>query len=361
MKRCTLDKIASVTKRLALDVNAVLGEEIPAVAGTVVAARVLNAKSTYNTLEDVHGRMVALHPGDVIAGALGHRDALYGHAGRVPDSVKVGDELRLLNLGGVIGQTDVLSPSMEEPFRLEILGSVLEFPYFGRRVGVPAQVARAALPIRVPDPDELPPLVALVGTSMDAGKTTAAAALVRSLTRRGITVAAGKMTGVSLRRDVLMMQDCGARPVSIFTDFGVVTTNQSNAVPAAHGLIAHLAEARPDLIVLEMGDGLLGTYGVDALLSDPVIASAIRSIVLCAQDPVGAWGAQELLRSKYGMDADVVSGRVTDGVAGVRFCNEKLELPGHNALRDGEKLADVVLAAVERRCAAIERDFAAVS
>lgn len=361
MKRCTLDKIASVTKRLALDANAVLGEEIPAVAGTVVAARVLNAKTSYNTLEDVHGRMVALHPGDVIAGALGHRDALYGHAGRVPDSVKVGDELRLLNLGGVIGQTDGLSPSMEEPFRLEILGSVLEFPYFGRRVGVPAQVARAALPIRVPDAEELPPLVALVGTSMDAGKTTAAAALVRSLTRRGITVAAGKMTGVSLRRDVLMMQDCGARPVSIFTDFGVVTTNASNAVPAAHGLIAHLAEARPDLIVLEMGDGLLGTYGVDALLSDSVIAAAIRSIVLCAQDPVGAWGAQELLRSKYGMDADVVSGRVTDGVAGVRFCNEKLELPGHNALRDGDKLADVVLAAVERRCAAIERDFAAVS
>lgn len=361
MKRCTLDKIASVTKRLALDANAVLGEEIPAVAGTVVAARVLNAKTSYNTLEDVHGRMVALHPGDVIAGALGHRDALYGHAGKVPESVKVGDELRLLNLGGVIGQTDGLSPSMEEPFKLEILGSVLEFPYFGRRVGVPAQVARAALPIRVPDPDELPPLVALVGTSMDAGKTTAAAALVRALVRRGLTVAAGKMTGVSLRRDVLMMQDCGARPVSIFTDFGVVTTNKENAVAAAHGLIAHLAEARPDLIVLEMGDGLLGTYGVDALLSDSVIASAIRSVILCAQDPVGAWGAQELLRSKYGMDADVVSGRVTDGVAGVRFCNEKLELPGHNALRDGEKLADVVLAAVERRCAAIERDFAAVS
>ena len=62
MKRVTLDKIASVTSRLALDPNAVLGEEIPAVAGTVVAARVLNAKTSYNTLEDVHGRMVLLHP-----------------------------------------------------------------------------------------------------------------------------------------------------------------------------------------------------------------------------------------------------------------------------------------------------------
>jgi hypothetical protein len=361
MKRVTLDKIASVTSRLALDPNAVLGEEIPAVPGTVVAARVLNAKSSYNTLEDVHGRMVALHPGDVIAGALGHRDALYGHAGRVPEAVAVGDELRLLNLGGVIGQTDGPSPNMEEPFRLEVLGSVLEFPYFGRRVGLPAQIARAALPIRVPDPDELPPLVAFVGTSMDAGKTTAAAALVRALARRGLSVAAGKMTGVSLRRDVLMMQDCGARPVAIFTDFGVVTTNRENAVQAAHGLIAHLAEARPDLIVLEMGDGLLGTYGVDALLADPLLSGAIRSVVLCAQDPVGAWGAQELLRSKYGLEADVVSGRVTDGVSGVRFCNERLGLPGHNVLRDGERLAETVLAAIETRCARLERAFSAVS
>ncbi len=361
MKRVTLDKIASVTSRLALDPNAVLGEEIPAVAGTVVAARVLNAKTSYNTLEDVHGRMVALHPGDVIAGALGHRDALYGHAGRVPDAVAVGDELRLLNLGGVIGQTDGPSLTMEEPFRLEILGSVLEFPYFGRRVGLPAQVARAALPVRVPEASELPPLVALVGTSMDAGKTTAAAALVRSLSRRGLSVAAGKLTGVSLRRDILMMQDCGASPVAIFTDFGVVTTNRANVVQAAHGLVAHLSEARPDLIVLEMGDGLLGTYGVDALLSDPLLSAAIDSVVLCAQDPVGAWGAQEILRKEYGLEADVVSGRVTDGTSGVRFCREKLGLPGHNALRDGEKLAECVLAAVETRRAARERGFAAVS
>jgi len=361
MKRVTLEKIASVTSRLALDPHAVLGAEIPAVAGTVVAARVLNAKHSYNTLEDVHGRMVALHPGDVIAGALGHRDALYGHAGYVPDSVAVGDELRLLNLGGVIGQTDGSPSALEEPFRLEILGSVLEFPYFGRRVGLPAQIARAALPVRVPAAEELPPLVALVGTSMDAGKTTAAAALVRALTHRGLTVAAGKLTGVSLRRDVLMMQDCGASPVAIFTDFGVVTTNRGNAVAAAHGLVAHLAETRPDLIVLEMGDGLLGTYGVDALLADSLLAGAIRSVILCAQDPVGAWGAQELLRSKYGLAADVVSGRVTDGPSGLRFCREQLGLPGQNALRDGEKLAETVLAAVAARGERIERGFAAVS
>lgn len=348
MKRCTLDKIASVTRRLELDRNAVLGEVIPAEAGTVIAARVLNAKTAYNTLEDVHGRMVALHPGDVIAGALGHRDALYGYSGHVPTSVSVGDELQLLNLGGVIGTGAEATPQNGEPFRLEVLGAVLEFPYLATRVGVPANIARAALPsAAMPSAaDGLPPLVVLVGTCMDAGKTTAAAVLISEMTHRGLRVAAGKLTGVSLRRDVLQMQDCGAEPVAIFTDFGVVTTNEENAAGAAHSSIAYLAQSEPDLIVLEMGDGVLGTYGVRSLLGDRAIASSIRAVVLCAQDPVGAWGAQKLLADEYGLAVDVVSGRVTDTPVGRRFCREKLGIPAFNALREGRELGESVLQSV---------------
>ena len=348
MKRCNLDKIASVTLRLGLDPNAVLGDSIPAEAGTVVACRVLNAKTAYNTLEDVHGRMVTLHPGDVIAGALGHRDALYGYSGHVPASVNVGDELQLLNLGGVIGTGAEATPQNGEPFRLEVLGSVLEFPYLATRVGVPANIARAALPhASMPGAiDGLPPLIVLVGTCMDAGKTTAAAVLISELTHRGQRVAAGKLTGVSLRRDILAMKDCGAEPVAIFTDFGVVTTNEANAVAAAHSSIAYLAQSEPDLIVLEMGDGLLGTYGVRSLLGNRAIASSIASVVLCAQDPVGAWGGQRVLEEEYRLDVDVVSGRVTDTPVGRRFCADKLGVPAFNALREGRELCDAVLASL---------------
>ena len=353
MKRLHLDKIASVTARLALDRNAVVSDNIPAEAGTVIACRVLNAKRAYNTLEDVHGRKLALHPGDVIAGALGHRNALYGYSGVVPDEVHVGDELQLLNLGGVIGTGAEPCPSHGEPFQLQVLGSVLEFPYLATRVGVPANIQRGALPGgAMPDAADLPPLVVLVGTCMDAGKTTAAAALIHQWSHGGLRVAAGKLTGVSLRRDVLEMRDCGAEPVGLFTDFGVVTTDESNAVAAAHGLVRHLSESQPDRIVLEMGDGLLGTYGVRALLSDPALSAAIQATIVCAQDPVGAQGAQRILREEYGLETDVLSGRVTDTPVGLAFCRDELGVPAWNALRHGAQLAETVSSAISNRTAA---------
>ncbi len=339
MKRVRLDKIASVTQSLALERNAVLSTEIPAESGAVVCGRVLNAKTVYNTLEDVHGRKVTLHPGDVIAGALGHRDALRGYSGYVPEKIEVGDELQLLNIGGVIGTGAKAAPGIGEPFRIEVLGAVLEFPYLERRVGVPANIKRAALPSEeISDPAALPPVVALVGTAMDSGKTTAACTLIAEMTRAGLRVGAGKLTGVSLRRDILAMQDCGASAVTTFTDFGVVTTNEENAPKTAHAIIQHLAaedSTPPDVIVLEFGDGLLGTYGVHALLSDKVLQAAITKTILCAHDPVGAWGGVQLLRDRFSIEPSLVCGRVTDTPAGSGFCARQLEIPTWNALQDG--------------------------
>lgn len=345
MTRVLLDKIASVTARLQIGRHAVVGSDIPAVPGTVLACRVLSAKTTYNTLENLHGRMVALQPGDVIAGALGHRDALHGFAGRVPDTVEVGDKLQLLNLGGVIGTGATSVPGMGSPFDLEVLGGILHFPHLGQRVGVTANIAAGALPA-APLPAKLPPIVVLAGTSMDAGKTTAAAVIVAGLSARNLKVAAGKMTGVSLRRDILQMEDSGAAPVALFTDFGVVTTNDANAVAAGHSLVAHLAASEPDVIVLELGDGLLGTYGVRALLSDPGFRGAITAMVLCAQDPVGVWGAVQLLRERWSVKPAVVSGPVTDSPVGQRFCREEMGLPAWNALKSGKQLVRAVLSAL---------------
>ena len=71
----------------------IVGDEIVSAEGYVLAVRVLEDKSTYNTVEDVTGRMLALRGGDVLAGVLGTRRALRGYAGVVPTHLSVGDTI----------------------------------------------------------------------------------------------------------------------------------------------------------------------------------------------------------------------------------------------------------------------------
>src|SRR5690606_13505420 len=127
-------------------------------------------------------------------GVLGTRRALVGYSGSVPQEVRPGDHLHLLNLGGVIGLCDSWNPEFGAPSRVEVLGSILHFPELGRRVGEPASIFPG--PVTLSDRlDHLPPVVLVVGTCMHAGKTAAACQLVRHFTRAGLRVGAAKVTG----------------------------------------------------------------------------------------------------------------------------------------------------------------------
>ena len=101
--RVRLDRIASSTRNAALTPEVIVGDEILAAEGYVLAVRILEDKASYNTVEDVTGRMLSLRGGDVLAGTLGTRRALRGYAGVVPSHIAVGDTIEVLNLGGILG------------------------------------------------------------------------------------------------------------------------------------------------------------------------------------------------------------------------------------------------------------------
>lgn len=353
MKTVLLDKIASVTRNCQLKREVRVSEEIPCEEGVVVAVRVLGDKSTYNQLELPSGRMAQVKRGDVVAGALGHRNALFGYSGHLPARLGPGDTINLLNLGGVLGICDSVNPDLGPPFACEVLGAVLHFPYLGERIGVAARIGggpegAAALDPRAPLVTGQPPVpvVALVGSCMSSGKTAAACALVRHFSHAGLTVDALKATGVSLRRDLLAMEDAGARSTALFTDLGVVATTPANAPGVTRTLITRLAAGRPDVIVAELGDGLLGAYGVAAILADREIRAAFSAVVLAANDPVAAWGGVRLLRDEFGIRPAAVTGPATDNLAGTRVVEDDLRVPAANARTDGERLARLVLAAL---------------
>jgi hypothetical protein len=357
MKSLLLDKIASVTRNAELKREVRVGSEIPCEEGVVVAVRVLTDKSTYNQIELPNGRMAQVKRGDILAGCLGHRHALFGYSGRIPERLAPGDSIQLLNLGGVLGICDGVHPDLGAPFECEVLGAVLTFPVLGERIARPAKIGNGALaPAGVAPALDMAgvPVVAVMGSCMNAGKTAAAVALTRELAHRGLTIDGAKATGVSLRRDILALEDAGARTTAIFTDLGIVSTSAANSAAATRLLLTRLAAGRPDLILLELGDGLLGAYGVDAILADAELRGAFTASVFAANDPVAAWGGVELLRREYGLEPTAVTGPATDNKAGAELIERKVGVAAANARTSPERLTDLVASALETKTPVLE-------
>ncbi|HEV8443129.1 MAG TPA: hypothetical protein VGQ27_06595, partial [Steroidobacteraceae bacterium] len=243
----------------------------------------------------------------------------------------------------VLGVCDSVNPDKGKPFDCRVIGGVLDFPYLGERIGVPARVG-----YRKFDPDAKlethgVPVVALAGTCMEAGKTAAAAAIVARMRHRGLIVDAFKATGVSLRRDILAFEDAGARNTLIFTDFGIVSTTRKVGPALTRTMLTELADKKPDVIVFELGDGLLGTYGVDAILEQEDLRKAMSGVVLSANDPVAAYGGVDILRKRYGIEPIAVTGPSTDNAVGVQIIQEQLKVPAFNALSAGAALGDSII------------------
>ena len=119
-------------------------------------------------------------------------------------------------------------------------------------------------------------------------------------------------------------------------------TTAANGPALTRSLLTALASKSPDVIVLELGDGLIGEYGVEAILSDPAIRDAFTAVILCANDPVSAWGGARILRDAFAIEPAVVTGPATDNAVGVNQIRKRLDLPAINALANGVALGDLV-------------------
>lgn len=347
MRTVVVDKIASVTQACGLGHELrIETDQIPSEEGVILVVEVLNNKANYNTLELTSGRMAKVNKGDIVVGALGHRKALFGYSGHVPDSLRAGDVIQMLNIGGVLGVCDSVNPDKGKPFDCRVLGVVLQFPYLGERIGVPARAGYRKLDYDAPLDTRGVPVVALAGTCMEAGKTAAACAIVSRMRHRGLVVDAFKATGVSLRRDILAMEDAGARNSMIFTDLGVITSTPRTGPALTRTMLTELAGNRPDVIVFELGDGILGAYGVDAILECDDIRRSLTGVVLSANDPVAAWGGVKLLRERFGIEPCVVTGPATDNAVGVEIIRDQMRVPAFNAMSSGADLGDCVIDAV---------------
>lgn len=340
------DKVGSASSPLNLSRTVAVVSASPSPrAGDVVVVRALTDSATYNMLELPSGRLAKINPGDLLIGVLGRRRALKGFVGDVPETVTAGDHLHLLNMGGVIGYCTGHHSSLGDAIKVEVVGLVSDDE--GRILNI----ADVALPT-LAKLGNTAPIVMVAGTSMNSGKTYAATELIKQASHAGLRVAAAKLSGVACLRDTLNMSDHGAIATASFLDCGLASTvDAGDLAPIAKAIIAHLNESFPDLIVIELGDGILGGYSVDSVFDDIELREATVALIFCASDYVGAWGGIELLRQR-GIEVTLVSGSVTDSQMGEDYIEKEFGIPAANAKRHASLLYDLIKPRIEAAVAA---------
>ncbi|MEQ1616940.1 MAG: DUF1611 domain-containing protein [Terricaulis sp.] len=291
-------------------------------------------------LETPEGRRAQLYVGDEIVVAFGARYAPDQFEALVPEDL---GDCDLVAGGGIAARAVARHARARKPTAIKPIGILTDAG------GSAVNVAQFAL-----QPRELRPrarnLVAVVGTSMNAGKTTAAANLIRGLSKGGLRVGACKVTGTGSGGDIWSMRDAGAITVLDFTDVGFATTAGADIDAIDRGALALVAELEAediDIVVAEIADGLLQQETAALLTAPRGFASRIDTLLLAAADSMGAVAGAEWLRAKN-LPLRAVTGLVTASPLGMREAQSQLpvEVVSSRSLAEAEVAARMSLLAV---------------
>lgn len=320
-----LTKIPSIFRRLTLDYNVEVSPTIDCKEGNVIVAQSLSEQNVRNHLEFLGGRLGTLAKGDIIPGVLGKRRASRELSGDIPTTLQVGDIVYLLGSTGVLGEITSHDPAYGQATPLKVLGSVI-------RNGISLNLRDEAIPWC----DALStsaPLVAVLATAMDTGKTTVSQKIVTYFKAQGLKVAYAKLTGLAYQGELFKVEDFGADPVLECADGGLPSTcgDPTQVAQMALGLLTESNRSQPDLIVAEFGAGILGEYNVMHLLKEPDLGAHIKATVVAANDAVSAWGAKELL-GRLGLPITLITGPVANNLTEATFVTELLGIPAERNL-----------------------------
>jgi len=281
--------------------------------GDYVAAEVTDPGGS-GLLELPTGRIVELVRGDTVVGALGVRHATLEATGTW-EEVRRDGAMELLTAGGLLGRCTSRSTLIPELARLVYRGHLVRE---GEKLTMEGCVDRSGPVVPFSHPTIL-----IVGSSMSAGKTTAARILIRRLRALGLRALGAKVTGAGRYRDILAMGDAGASPILDFVDVGLPSTvcPEEEFRAALELLMSRMARADVDVAVVESGASPLepynGTLAVDAF------RPAVRMTVLCASDPYSVLGMKEA----FGLDPDLVTGPASNTAAGVELVRRFVDAP----------------------------------
>lgn len=291
--------------------------------GDYVAVVVTDPGGSYFKIELTTGRMMEAVEGDYLVGALGIRHATLEATGSWK-LVGADNRMHLLTGAGLVGKLTSKSAYLPSVIETRYAGHLMSGEKSFNMLDYSAAPAPLELDI---------PVVLLMGTSMSAGKTTAARIIIRQLKKMGLKVVGAKLCGAGRYKDILAMKDAGADHIFDFVDVGLPSTvcPADDFEPALRNLISLIAGAGDDVAVIEIGASPLEPYNGDIAIQ--AVYDQVRLTVLCATDPYAVLGVM----SAFDLRPDIVSGIAVNTLAGrelvERLCHVRaLNLIEVNAL-----------------------------
>jgi hypothetical protein len=320
-ERLAAAKAAFTTRRVDLKDGRTLVRDVRPASGDLVLARV-DSIGHHARIEAPSGRRRQLYVGDEILVAYGARYAPDQFEAVVPKDLS---PCALVAGGGVAGKV------LNQHSRVRKATQITPLGLLGDREGRVLNLRRYRLrqtEDQAGRKDRPPTAILIVGTSMNAGKTTAAASLVRGLALAGLRVGAAKLTGTGSGGDLWSMIDAGARQALDFTDMGYPSTQglaEEKVREIALGLFDQLGAAGHDIAVIEIADGLLQRETA-LLLDSGAVRARIDNVIFAAGDAMGAASGTRWLVDR-GLPVLGISGLVTASPLGRREANGATGLP----------------------------------
>ena len=303
-------------------------------AGDLALVRV-EKTGFHKHLTTTENRRLRLYPGAQFVGVFGNRYASDAYEAEVEGP----ENLSLLTGAGMIGTIKSKHETMAGPTQISMVGFVRAAE--GVRLNLKNRLFQPATARRLPRN-----LIYIVGTGMNSGKTTTAARLIKGLSDQGLNVSACKLTGSVSNQDPDELASAAARKVTDFSDFGFPSTYlcpKDELLGLFHAMIADVMAGSPDVVLMELADGLLQRETA-MLLADPEIQRAARGLVFAAESSLSAlWGIERLQQLGYRVVA--VSGKFTSSPLAIReFSQNHSSIPVVSSAGAGTELATRVRA-----------------
>lgn len=332
------------------------------IAGDLALVKVISV-GHHNSIVNINNRKSRIYEGDLVVGVFGNRYA----TDAIEAEVLGFDDLSILTAGGMIGTVKSTHREFGKATSVTFIGFLKDDK--GKCVNLKEVAFKtASLPYssESPLPLSVSPsssssnsknlfkdvvIVAVVGTGMNSGKTTAARMLIKSLSDRGLRVAACKLTGSVSNRDQDELRSAYANSTIDFSDYGFPSTylcNKEELFSLFNTMIADLEKTESNIIIMEIADGILQRETA-FLLSSQLIKGRINGIILAADSAPSALYATEKLKS-MGHNVIAVSGSITSSPLFVReFRDNEDKIPVVASVTTGEELADAVLKVIHQR------------